>query len=150
VDPRFDPPHSLGNVTQARTRDGAIELAMDARLLPQQDVDALVESFRPSLESLPGATLVSARAAQGMALAEDAELVRRMKRVLERHGLDPRARAKATSTEAGVFSRAGFEVAVFGPSPSTGNAHTANEYALLDELEKAIDVYESAIRELCS
>jgi acetylornithine deacetylase/succinyl-diaminopimelate desuccinylase-like protein len=70
--------------------------------------------------------------------------------VLSRHGLDPKPRAKPTSTEAGVFARAGCEAIVFGPGRSTGNAHTANERIEMAQLEKACDLYESFLVELCA
>ena len=59
------------------------------------------------------------------------------------------AHAKPTSTEAGIFARAGCEAIVIGPGRSTGNAHTANERIESSQLEKAIDLYESLLIELC-
>ena len=85
-----------------------------------------------------------------MALRDDSPLVLAAGRVLARHGLDPNPRAKPTSTEAGVFARAGCEAIVFGPGRSTGNAHTANERIEMAQLEKACDLYESLLVELCS
>jgi len=70
--------------------------------------------------------------------------------VLARHGLEGKPRAKPTSTEAGVFARAGCEAIVFGPGRSTGNAHTANERIEMAQLEQACDLYESLLVELCS
>ena len=82
-------------------------------------------------------------------LPDDAPLVRGAGRVLERMGLDPAPRAKPTSTEAGVFARAGCEAIVIGPGRSTGNAHTPNERIEMAQLEKACDLYEAILRELC-
>jgi acetylornithine deacetylase/succinyl-diaminopimelate desuccinylase-like protein len=65
-------------------------------------------------------------------------------------GLDPTPKAKPTSTEAGVFARAGCLAAVIGPGSSTGNAHTANERIEMAQLEQACDLYESLLLELCS
>ena len=90
------------------------------------------------------------RNAGGMALAEDAPLVKTAGAVLMRHGLDGKPRAKPTSTEAGVFARKGCEAIVFGPGRSTGNAHTANERIEMAQLEKACDLYESLLVELCA
>jgi acetylornithine deacetylase/succinyl-diaminopimelate desuccinylase-like protein len=89
------------------------------------------------------------RNARGMSLPDDAELLRGAGRALRELGLDPRPRAKPTSTEAGVFARKGCEAAVFGPGVSTGNAHTPNERIEIAQLEKAIDAYQRIILELC-
>ena len=64
-------------------------------------------------------------------------------------GLDSRPRAKPTSTEAGVFARAGCQAVVIGPGRSTGNAHEPNERIEIAQLEKAIDLYEQILLELC-
>src|SRR5438445_543611 len=90
------------------------------------------------------------RNAGGMSLDDRAELVASIGRVLSRSGLDPRPRAKPTSTEAGVFARAGCQAVVIGPGRSTGNAHTPNERIEIAQLEKAIEVYEQILLELCS
>ena len=79
-----------------------------------------------------------------------AEILQRAGRALASIGLDGEPVAKPTSTEGGVFSRWGSEALVFGPSPTKGNAHTPNEYALLPQVERAIDAYEAMLRELCA
>jgi len=78
------------------------------------------------------------------------QFVQVVQNVLTRFGLDPAPRAKPTSTEAGVFARAGCQAAVIGPGRSTGNAHTANERIEMAQLEKACDLYQSLLLELCS
>jgi len=90
------------------------------------------------------------RNASGMSLPGDSPLVRSAGAVLARHGLDPAPRAKPTSTEAGVFARAGCEAIVIGPGRSTGNAHTPNERVEMAQLAKACDLYESLLVELCA
>ena len=48
-----------------------------------------------------------------------------------------------------MFARAGCEAVVIGPGRSTGNVHEPNERIELGQLEKAIDVYEAILLELC-
>lgn len=150
---RFEPAHAVANLNIAASGNGGIEFTLDARLLPEHDADSLVAGFRDALPSLENAavevTLVSGRSANGMGLSDDAPLVRLAGQALAAAGLDPTPQAKPTSTEGGVFVHAGFPAAIFGPSPSTGNAHTANEHARLDEVARAIHAYESLIRHLC-
>ena len=170
VDPRFDPPGAVGGLNvlesvQAPTPapDAVYAVAeasaqLDARLLPSHDPDAVLRAFEEKAQAWIGELgggelelrIEVTRNASGMALGEDAPLVRGVAAVLSRMGLDPTPRAKPTSTEAGVFHRAGCEAVVIGPGRSTGNAHTANERIEMAQLEKACDLYESLLRELCT
>ncbi len=149
-DERFDPATAVGSLTQIFGDDGSVAMVMDARLLPAHEPRELLDRF-DRVARVPGidVSVEVLRDAGGMSLAEDSELVRRAGAVLERLGLDGRPVAKPTSTEGGVFHRAGVPTLVFGPSPSTANAHTPNERASLREVERAIDVYEALVRELC-
>src|SRR5207248_4867498 len=110
--------------------ESAVAIQLDARLLPRDDPDALVARFSAQaqgwIEQLGQGELELSlsveRNASGMSLPDDAPLIRATGAALSRHGLDPRPRAKPTSTEAGVFARAGCEAIVIGPGRSTGNA----------------------------
>ena len=168
-DVRFDPPGALGglNVLESSAAPppapdaiyGSAQAiaTLDGRLLPQHDPDALAARFEERAQAwvaqLGGGELTLkvevTRNAGGMALSDDAELVLKAAAVLRKHGLDPRPRAKPTSTEAGVFARKGCEAIVFGPGRSTGNAHTANERIEMAQLEQACDLYQSLLLDLC-
>jgi acetylornithine deacetylase/succinyl-diaminopimelate desuccinylase-like protein len=170
TDARFDPPGCVGGLNviasaqQAAAAPDAVygtaelSIQLDARLLPQDDPDALIANFVQNAqrwaERLGGGEVELAveptRNAAGMALPEDSPLVKSAGAVLARHGLNPLPQAKPTSTEAGVFARAGCEAIVFGPGRSTGNAHTANERIEMAQLAQACDLYESLLVELCS
>ena len=168
-DERFDPPGVVGGwnlldcgeaaapAPEAVYGVGEVSASFDARLLPQHDPETLLKSFEAAAhEWVVGLgrgeltlRLSVERNAGGMALREDSELIRAVGRVLSKHGLEPRPHAKPTSTEGGVFARAGCEAIVFGPGVSTGNAHTANERIEMAQLERACDLYEALIQELC-
>src|SRR6266436_5177937 len=121
-DPRFDPPGAVGGLNVLGSADGAVSIQLDARLLPGHDPDALVEAFKAQalawVAQLGQGELeleISVeRNASGMSLPGDSPLVKSAGAVLARHGLDPAPRAKPTSTEAGVFARAGCEAIVIG------------------------------------
>lgn len=157
-DPRFDPAGAVGGLNVLSGQDGAISVDLDARLLPAHDPDALAGRFSTAArrwvaELGRGEVELSVaveRNARGMALPDGAPLVAAAGRVLHRVGLDPRPRQKPTSTEAGVFARKGCEAIVFGPGVSTGNAHAANERIDMAQLEKACDLYEALLVELCA
>jgi len=167
-DARFDPPGGVGGLnvleSEGEAASGAVygraaaTSTLDARLLPAHDPDDLLRAFDREAQQwvrrLGGGELTLqvevTRNAGGMSLDPGAELVGSMGRVLSRAGLDPEPHAKPTSTEAGVFARAGCQAAVFGPGRSTANAHTPNERIEIAQLEKAVEVYEQVLVELCS
>jgi acetylornithine deacetylase/succinyl-diaminopimelate desuccinylase-like protein len=157
-DARFDPPGAVGGLNVLESAEGGISIDLDARLLPDQDPEAVIAAFRAQADAwvrelgqgdLELAISVE-RSASGMSLPPDALLVKTVGAVLARHGLDATPRAKPTSTEAGVFARAGCEAIVFGPGRSTGNAHTPNERIDVAQLEQACDLYEAIVSELCA
>ena len=168
-DSRFDPPGAVGDLNiletsgTAPTDPDALHgsaraiVTLDARLLPEHDPDQLIASFSARAQAwvqrLGGSELsleISVeRNAGGMALSADSPLVKSVTQVLSGLGCDPVARAKPTSTEAGVFARKGVPAIVIGPGRSTGNAHTANERIEVAQLERAVDLYEALLIELC-
>jgi acetylornithine deacetylase/succinyl-diaminopimelate desuccinylase-like protein len=147
-DARFSPANAVGSVTLARTRGPTLELVLDARLLPAHDPECFLTAF-DAMARDTGVRIEILRRSTGMDAPENGEMVRRAGQVLAGMGLDPTPRAKPTSTEGGVFTRMGAQALVFGPSPTTGNAHTPNEYADLAQVAQAIDAYEALIREFC-
>lgn len=157
-DARFDPAGAVGGLNVLDGADGQLWFDLDARLLPEHDPDALVSRFSVSARKWVAElgqgevelSLSVERNAAGMALPDDSPLVVSAGRVLQRMGLDPKPRRKPTSTEAGVFARKGCEAIVFGPGVSTGNAHTAGERIEMAQLEKACDLYEALLVELCA
>jgi len=158
ADARFDPAGAVGGLNVLAAADGAASIELDARLLPDHDADGLVARFQAEAAAWVAQLgqgelhleMSVERNASGMAFSSDSPLVRSVGRVLARHGLDPTPRAKPTSTEAGVFARAGCEAIVIGPGRSTGNAHTPNERIEMAQLDKACDLYESLLVELCA
>jgi acetylornithine deacetylase/succinyl-diaminopimelate desuccinylase-like protein len=158
ADPRFDPPGAVGGLNVLESAEAAISAQLDARLLPSHDPHQLIAAFSSQaaawVADLGAGELdlkvAVERNASGMSLAGDAALLKSAGAVLARHGLDPAPQAKPTSTEAGVFARAGCEAIVIGPGRSTGNAHTPNERIEMAQLEQACDLYESLLLELCA
>jgi acetylornithine deacetylase/succinyl-diaminopimelate desuccinylase-like protein len=158
TDARFDPAGTVGGLNVIESNQGEVSLQLDGRLLPTHDpeqvIQAFVEQARAWVERLgQGAIEVrfeTLRNASGMAAREDSPLVKTVQKVLTAHGLNPKAESKPTSTEAGVFARAGCDAIVFGPGRSTGNAHTANERIEMAQLAQACDLYEALLVELCA
>jgi len=158
TDPRFDPPGAVGGLNVLDGSEGRVSIDLDARLLPDHDPDALIAQFEAEARTWVAQLgqgemdleVQPLRNAGGMTLPADAPLLKSAGAVLARHGLDSTPRAKPTSTEAGVFARAGCEAIVLGPGRSTGNAHTPDERIEMAQLDKACDLYESLLLELCA
>lgn len=167
-DDRFEPAGAVGGLNVLESGHGApdergiyaegwVAATLDARLLPQHDPDSFLAAFEEEARAWAqrlgrGELTLSIsieRNAGGMAMQPGSPLAAAAGKVLAAHGLDGRARAKPTSTEAGLFFRAGCEAIVFGPGVSTGNAHTANERIEIAQLERAIELYQALLLELC-
>jgi acetylornithine deacetylase/succinyl-diaminopimelate desuccinylase-like protein len=159
ADARFDPAGTVGGLNVIETsKAGEVSFQLDGRLLPSHDPEQVIASFTEQAKAWvdrlgQGALEVrfeTLRNAGGMAARPDSQLVRIVQKVLTAHGLNAKADAKPTSTEAGIFARASCDAIVFGPGRSTGNAHTANERIEMAQLAQACDLYEALLVELCS
>jgi acetylornithine deacetylase/succinyl-diaminopimelate desuccinylase-like protein len=133
------------NLGQVATVDGALVATMDARLPPEVDPREAAAAF---LARAPEARLV--RAYAGMRTPEGSALLAAARAAARAGGLEDSPVAKLTSTEAGVFARAGAEAIVFGPGVSTGNAHAPDERQSLAQLSQAVDFYERLILSVCA
>jgi acetylornithine deacetylase/succinyl-diaminopimelate desuccinylase-like protein len=152
--PRFDPATPVFNNGVVSTEGSRLELMFDARLLPGHDPIAIFEAIEAE-----GAQMAAAqglllqvernRSNFAMELREDSPLRRAAMEASRSLHLDPRPQAKPTNTEGGVFVSAGMDAIVFGPGRSTGNAHTANEWQSLSQIEKAARWYRALIHNLC-
>ncbi len=118
------------------------ELRFNFRPLPSQDTDALHSAFRgfadPSSlahyeETFRGPSLP----AGDIAAAEDRRLQARD--LADELGL-PIGNAVDFWTEAALFSQAGRTAIVFGPG-DIAQAHTADEWVALDQLDRAANIY---------
>ena len=73
-----------------------------------------------------------------------------MGKQLESLGLSNTAVAGRQCSEANLFSRFGVETLLFGPGVFDRSNTVANESARISELQKAAEVYEQLIGDLCS
>jgi acetylornithine deacetylase/succinyl-diaminopimelate desuccinylase-like protein len=152
-DDEFDPPNVVCNFGVLETHGAALSATFDARLLPVHDPMALHQAFAEKVltHGVRGvrAEAVIERAAPGMKSEPTSPLLAELSAAVAARGLPQEPKAKATSTEAGVFFRSGANAAVFGPGVSVQNAHTPNEHNRVRDLELAIDIYEDLIQRLC-
>lgn len=98
-------------------------------LFPDQKISVTERRANPAFRSsLKGETVELAMAALAAA------------------GLPLKTGVKAGCTEAGVYASVGINPVVFGPGPSTGVIHAANEYNLVFEVEGALRFYRELLR----
>jgi|GEM_PF-4385910 len=151
-DEEFNPNTAVCNFGQMQCHAQQVELVFDARLLPAQKSQILIQEFIKQCGLLyPEINIEHAitRDNPGMRLSPQHPLILALCDVMTTLGYSVKAKAKPTSTEAGVFVRAGFDAAVFGPGVSVGNAHCANECNDVAQLALAVKAYQGLIEKLC-
>ncbi len=116
------------------------EVRFGTRPLPSVDMDGLLEDLRTLVEPAPAVFDEAFRGSPLPADAAHAEQCLREARLLAR-GLDiPVCDAVDFWTEAALFSEAGCTTFVYGPG-DIAQAHSADEWVALDELEAAARTY---------
>jgi acetylornithine deacetylase len=116
------------------------EVRFGTRPLPSVDMDGLLEDLRTLVEPAPAVFEEAFRGSPLPANAANAEQCLREARLLAQ-GLDiPVGGAVDFWTEAALFSEAGCTTFVYGPG-DIAQAHSADEWVALDELEAAARTY---------
>lgn len=139
------------NLGMIHTYADYIRLTGSCRLPPgviDKDYAAWVEEMRQICNRV-GARFSLADYKGAFVQKNDSQMVRQCTSIIERAGASPAHLQFSTSTEANVFHRFGIECILFGPGVSTGNVHGPNEQVHIADLERAINLYEKLIVELC-
>lgn len=155
TDDTFNPAHSTVNFGQLKNTANGLELYFDLRILPDQAADEIeaeiLKEIRVMAAEYTGLNITGAKlrgnAALGMTL--DHELVRICKDAMLAAGIPVKLHKKATSTEAALYFKAGYEAVIFGPGLSLGNSHSPNEFQYLEHLDSATAFYEKVIERVC-
>ncbi len=116
------------------------ELRFGMRPLPSVNMDDLLEDLRTLVEPAPAAFEETFRGPPLPANAADAEQCLREARALAQSLDIPVGDAVDFWTEAALFSKAGCTTFVYGPG-DIAQAHSADEWVSLDELEAAARTY---------
>lgn len=155
TDTTFNPAHSTVNFGQMKQTINGLELLMDLRILPDQSAEEIEKEILKEIKSIAAEypmlniSGVKLRGNSALGMTLEHELVRICKDAMVSAGLQVKLDKKATSTEAALYFKAGYEAVIFGPGLSMGNSHSPNEYQLLDHLDSATAFYEKVIERVC-
>jgi acetylornithine deacetylase/succinyl-diaminopimelate desuccinylase-like protein len=154
-DSTFNPSHSTVNFGLMKKTLNGLEMYLDLRILPDQNADDIEKEILKEIRAIAdeystlNVSAVKQRGNAALGMTLDHELVRICKDAMLAAGLPVKLDKKATSTEAALYFKAGYEAVIFGPGVSHGNSHSPNEYQLLDHLDSATAFYEKVIERVC-
>jgi succinyl-diaminopimelate desuccinylase len=145
-DPVFDPPGCTleptkkeANVENVNTIPGEDIFYFDCRILPDYQLDDVLEFIRTEAQTVAGkfGVEVKVEAVQKQQAAPptpvDADVVKRMARAIEDvYGVQPRPQGVGGGTVAALLRDEGFDAAVWGKLDE--KAHQPNEYCVIDNM----------------
>lgn len=154
-DPSFDEPKSTVNFSGISQRPGAVDLLMDVRLLPSINIDGFESALKEGVQALNASypNLMFRVSRQRYTPALDLPAGAGFAAVAEEcsRGLSPEGARSALSisSEAALYSAAGYEAVAFGPAEASGNSHSPNEHVTVDHLDRAVHFYDRLIERFC-
>jgi acetylornithine deacetylase len=154
TDDRFTPNHTSIHVGQFNGGIAPNVIAdkctffWDVRIIPMSDLDAILADFRMYCDELEkelqlrfeGAKIISEvdhPDVPPLDTPEDSEVVPFIQKISGNHEL----KTVAYAAEAGQFALAGFQAVICGPG-DIAQAHRANEYVAIEQIEKCLEMFE--------
>jgi len=119
------------------------EIAIDRRILPGEDPNAVWSDYRSELLEIPGIRVEMEEpmiADPAMETAVDADVVRVAQQILTSQGYDATPCGVPFGSDASKFVRQGIPSIIFGPG-SIDRAHAAVEYVECDQVADALKFY---------
>lgn len=148
---QFSPSHPTLNMGVLRTYEKNINLTVSFRITPQITKEQIKKWWK-TMEQFSEAwsvRFVPERMSSPALTSLDSELVSGAIEIAKKLGLPDKPITKASGTECSVYTQYGIDCIVIGPGVSIGNSHTANEYNILDQLDKATLFYKEAVKRFC-
>lgn len=145
--PLFTPPHSTfeitkreKNVDNINTIPGLDVSYMDCRILPEYDVDEVLNFIEEVKESRGSIEVEVVSKISSPSTSEDSEVAQLLKRAIETvKGISPRFFGSGVYTCAAFLRRAGFDSAAWCTIDGTG--HQPNEYAVIENMVNDAKVF---------
>ncbi len=133
--------------TQVNIIPEACTIQTDRRVVPGEDLDAILPAIRKLLDDVQGDhPEVEASIGPDVFLdpplnpAGSESFIAFVQSVLREQGLPPAEIGVGYGTDASTFTPAGIPAVVLGPG-DIAQAHTCDEWIALDQLERGVDVY---------
>lgn len=147
---------SVGTITggvSVNTVPDACTIEIDRRLVPGEDHDSARRDLVDYVERETGLGAALEHEPPFMvagALPDDRNgpLAKRLIQAASDAGVASRATGVPYGTDAATFAAAGVPTVVFGPG-SIAQAHTADEWIALDQVEKAAEIYYRFLKSFC-
>ncbi len=150
-DPQFDPAQTTLNIGMIRTYDDHLKIMGCVRWPPIVKEDtygewmADLKSFCDSL----GATFRVRDSKKPFSVNPKSDFSNKVFSAIYQDHEDSQISTQPVTNEANVFHKLGLEVLVFGPGQREGNSQTPHESIPIDNLYKAIKIYQNLINQLC-
>lgn len=133
--------------TQVNIVPGSCSITLDRRLIPGEDPDRVLAGYEEFLAKLQGVEPGLEVTAEPPMVQDwpletpaDSPISARASEALRGAGLDPRATGVPFGSDASKFAQAGIPAIILGPG-SIDQAHAAEEYVALEQVEQAFVVY---------
>ena len=150
-DTQFEPSFSTLSIGVIRTSEESLLIGGSCRILPNITQE-LYENWMRRIQSVcqnVGAQFIITDYKRPFRTNENSMLIKTTQSILEKLGLDSKCKSLASTNEASLFSRLGIECICIGAGVREGNVHTSQEHVKIDDLEKAMMLYESLIERFC-
>lgn len=125
-------------------------IEVDRRLLPEENGDGLIEQLRAELSQMKADGEITDGVVRVRKLgkpfhtAAESEMVERLAEACRQCGVEARCEGAPWYSDAGELSQVCKEIALFGPG-SIHQAHTADEYIDVRELNVAVNIFREFI-----
>ena len=128
-------------------------IQIDRRLLPFEDIRAVLSGYQTVIDTVAGSTPGSRFEMEppllydrGLETAADAPIARLSCDVLKKMGYSDAVEGVAYGSDGTHIRQLGIDTIIFGPG-SIDQAHTESEYIALDQVQAAFDYYRGIIQE---
>ena len=131
----------------------ACEVVLERRTMPGERPEKVVQEFQRILDQLSeregdlSASLEQMLERPGTEVPEDSRLVQGLLKAGQEHGIPPAVEGMTAWVDAALLNEIGIPAVCYGPG-DIAQAHSADEWVELAQIEKCADVLESFARDL--
>ncbi len=150
-DDNFDPPVTTLNIGMIRTYSDHLKVMGCVRwpaAVKEETYMAWMDQLKTYCDSV-GATFRVRDYKKPFSVDRETDYVKICHSAIKKECPDSQLATQPVTNEANVFHKLGIETLVFGPGTREGNSQTPNESISIDNLHKAIKIYENLIEEIC-